>query len=175
VTYQRAVRGAAAAAALLWLGPCARRSAWKAAGPAFGARMRLAGIATGVGVLVPFLRPFLMCDRSYTLADAVLPVGQFAFASADGVTDVLTPCLRIGTAGDRCSSKHCRRHQADRSSDHDHGDPGGAAPRPARNPGVRAYAIWSADRRWRRTKACVALVQLVLQPEVELVVHRLLT
>src|SRR5487761_1450695 len=122
--------------------------------------MRFAGAgaaAIDIGVLAAFLRSFLPGYRTYTLADDVLPPG-----------------LRVGAAGDGGGGggEHGGRHQANGSSEHDHGGPGGAAPRTM---GKRACAVGSPGGRWGGAQRGVALAELVLEPKVEFVGQHVIT
>jgi hypothetical protein len=92
--------------------------------------------SVAVGMLVALVLAFLTGDGTNTWADAVLPAGQLALASGDGITNVLTPSLWVGAAGDRRGGENGRRHQADRGSDHDSHNPDATAPWTTRNRGM---------------------------------------
>ena len=136
--------------------------------------MSLAG-ARAIGMLVAFLRAFLTGYRPHTLANTVLPVGQLALAGADGIIDVLAPSLWVGAACDSRGSEHGRRHQADRDCNNKRRHPRGAPSRAAYARDVRTCAIRRPGREWRRAKGDEALTELICQPEVELVVHLVIT
>jgi hypothetical protein len=127
-------------------------------------------------MLVALLSTFLAGDRAHALANIVLTASQFALAGAYGILDVLPPDLWVRAAGGRRGSERGGSHEADRNRcGHDRG-PGRAAPgKSAESRGMNARAIGRTGGQWCRTEGDVTFAELTFQPEVEIVLHLVLT
>src|SRR5579859_4643202 len=159
--------------------PCLRRAAgrtaWDPAGRTAVPRVILAG-PLSVRVRIALLSAFLAGDRAHAFANIVLTACQLALAGADRIHHVLPPDQRVRAAGDRCRGERGGPHQADRNRCGNHRGPGRAAPgKSAQSSGMRARAIGRAGGRRGRTEGNVTLTELTLQPEVEFVLHTVLT
>ena len=121
-------------------------------------------------MLVALLGSLLVCNRANAPPDSVLAAPELAFAGAHRIPDVLAPDLRVRATRDSGRGERGRPHEAHRDRCDDDRSSKSASPRWTGRSNRRA--IWRAGRYGGRAERNEASTELILQPEVEFVPHR---